>query len=81
MPGDPGQGREIIFEFVALGDSVRVAAVDVATGLEVVITGPVSTSQEDLQRIAARKLMRRLGFDADHSNTITPRRRGRGVIV
>jgi hypothetical protein len=29
MSGDPLTGREVIFEFVALGDSVRVAAVDV----------------------------------------------------
>jgi len=84
MTGDPAQGREIIFEFVALGDSVRVAAVDVATGVEVIITGPVNTPQDDLERIAARKLMRRLGEGGGEptaSTQKTPRRGGRGVIV
>ncbi len=35
---------------------MRVTAVDAATGLEVVIMGPVSASQSDLQRLALRKL-------------------------
>lgn len=80
MTGDPAQGREIIFEFVALGDSVRVAAIDVATGEEVVVTGPVATPQADLERLASRKLMRRL-LTSQALDTKTPRRGGRGVIV
>ena len=52
MTDDPAQDREFIFEFVTVGDSVRVAAVDVATGTEVVIFGPVNTAQSDLQRLA-----------------------------
>jgi len=80
MAGDPAQGREIIFEFVALGDSVRVAAIDVATGEEVVVTGPVSTPQTDLERIATRKLLRRLQAEFPDAKK-TPRRGGRGVIV
>lgn len=78
---DPLPGREVIFEFVALGASVRVAAVDVATGEEVVVTGPVSTPQRDLERIAARKLARKLGLDSSDPETKTPRRGGRGVIT
>lgn len=80
MTGDPAQGREIIFEFVALGDSVRVAAIDVASGEEVVVTGPVATPQSDLERLATRKLMRRL-LSQKTLDTKTPRRGGRGVIV
>ncbi|MGX6647711.1 DUF6898 family protein [Maricaulaceae bacterium MS644] len=78
---DPLSGREVIFEFVSLGDSVRVAAVDVATGEEVVITGPKSTPQRDLERIAGRKLARKLGLIVKDPDTKTPRRGGRGVIV
>lgn len=79
---DPLSGREVIFEFVTLGDSVRVAAVDVATGEEAIVTGPVSAPQRDLERIAGRKLARKLGLSegADPQNK-TPRRGGRGVIV
>lgn len=81
MVDDPGQDREFIFEFVTIGDSVRVAAVDVATGTEVVIFGPVHTAQSDLQRLASRKLIRRLVQDGHHAETKTPRPGGRGVIV
>lgn len=79
---DPLSGREVIFEFIALGDSVRVAAVDVASGEEVIVTGPVNTPQNDLERLAARKLARRLGLsEAGEGESKTPRRGGRGVIV
>ena len=78
---DPLSGREVIFEFVSLGDSVRVAAVDVTTGEEVVITGPKSTLQRDLERIAGRKLARKLGLIVKDPDTKTPRRGVRGVIV
>ena len=81
--GDPLSGREIIFEFIAHGDYVRVAAVDVLTGEEVYVSGPVNTPQADLERIAARKLARRLGLlgGGDEPEKKTPRRGGRGVIV
>lgn len=80
-PRDPLSGREVIFEFVSLGASVRVAAVDVQTGEEVVVTGPVSTPQRDLERIAGRKLARKLGLGCEDPQTKTPRRGGRGVII
>lgn len=80
MARDPLQGRDIIFEFITLGDSVRVAAVDTVTGEEVVVAGPIGASQTDLERVAARKLARRLGL-AGEGESKTPRRGGRGVIV
>jgi hypothetical protein len=84
---DPVQGREVIFEFITHGDYVRVAAVDAATGEEVYVTGPVNTPQADLERLALRKLARKLGLlsggeDVDDApEKKTPRRGGRGVIV
>jgi hypothetical protein len=86
---DPLAGREVIFEFITLGDFVRVAAVDAATGVEVYVSGPAKTLRADLERIAARKLARKLGLIGgdgessgdDDRDTKTPRRGGRGVIV
>lgn len=77
---DPLAEREVIFEFIAIGDSVRVAAVDVLTGEEVYVTGPANTPQRDLERLATRKLARKLGLRGDDEKK-TPRRGGRGVIV
>jgi hypothetical protein len=48
--------HEVYFEFTAVGHAVRVAAVCARTGLEVVVMGPVSASQRDLERLALRKL-------------------------
>jgi len=39
-----------------MGRAVRVAAVDADTGTEVVIMGPASASQGELQRLAVAKL-------------------------
>ena len=61
----PDRGREarptreltdVIFEFTAVGNSVRVCAVDPETGLEVTIIGPVSASEDALRRTAMAKL-------------------------
>ncbi|MCH8489502.1 MAG: hypothetical protein LAT81_06165, partial [Oceanicaulis sp.] len=74
-------GREVIFEFTTLGQSTRVAAVDVATGEEVVISGPAGASRGDLERVALRKLLRRLSRTLSADSKKTPRRGGRGVVV
>jgi hypothetical protein len=58
----PGEGadREVYFEFNAMGASVRVAAIDAATGVETVVVGPASASAADLERLALAKLKARL---------------------
>jgi Domain of unknown function (DUF6898) len=58
----PGQDadREVYFEFTSLGSSVRVAAIDAATGIETVVVGPASASAADLERLALAKLKARL---------------------
>jgi len=51
---------EVYFEFIALGASVKVVAIDAATGIEIAVVGPASARRADLERIALRKLEVRL---------------------
>lgn len=55
---------EVYFEFTPVGRQVRVAAVDAATGVEVIVMGPVTASNDQLQTIALRKLQMRLRQEA-----------------
>ncbi|MTI04809.1 serine hydroxymethyltransferase [Roseibium denhamense] len=59
MNRDRRQG-EIYLEFYPVGGQVKVTAIDAATAIEVSTFGPASASQEDLKRIAVRKLKRRI---------------------
>jgi hypothetical protein len=52
--------RAIIFEFHQIGNSVKVSAIDEATGLEVSIVGPATGLRSDLEKVARAKLMRAL---------------------
>ncbi len=61
---DPSDG-DVFFEFRQLGTTVRVAAIDAATGVEVVVMGPASAARHDLERLALAKLRRRLGGEGD----------------
>jgi hypothetical protein len=56
--GNPEGG--VFFELTTIGASVKVAAIDAATGIEVSMVGPARASQADLQRVALRKLKARL---------------------
>ncbi|GLK55849.1 hypothetical protein JOD31_000765 [Methylopila capsulata] len=58
-----GVSGEVLFEFITRGGFVRCAAIDGATGIEVVVVGPTNASQEHLKRIALRKLQLRLARD------------------
>ncbi|MBS4083466.1 MAG: serine hydroxymethyltransferase [Rhizobiales bacterium] len=57
-----GEG-EVIVEMRPVGGVVRVAAIDVATGTEVVVMGPASASQQTLEQVAIAKLRRKLAMD------------------
>jgi hypothetical protein len=59
MSRNPRPG-EIYLEFHPIGRQVKVTAIDAATGIEVSTFGPASTAQEDLKRVAVRKLKRRI---------------------
>jgi hypothetical protein len=56
--------REVYFEFVSIGTSVKVVAIDAATGTEVSVIGPVGAAQADMQRLALGKLKARLAREA-----------------
>jgi hypothetical protein len=60
----PANGEsEVIVEMRPIGGVVRVAAIDVATGTEVVVMGPASASPQSLEQVAIAKLKRRLAMD------------------
>ena len=46
----------VIFEFSAMGNAVKVFAIDPESGLEVSIVGPVNAGEEVLRRTAMSKL-------------------------
>jgi hypothetical protein len=48
--------REVIFEFLQIGNSVKVTAFDPATLVEVSIVGPPTSNQASLRHAALRKL-------------------------
>jgi len=48
--------REVIFEFLQMGGSVKVTAIDVATGTEASIVGDPHAGEATLKRVAKQKL-------------------------
>jgi hypothetical protein len=58
--GPPRDKRATIFEFQQIGHSVKVSAVDEATGVEVSIVGPATAMRSDLEKVARAKLTRAL---------------------
>ena len=52
---------EVYFEFVQVGQQMRVAAIDAATGTEVIVITPASANKYQMQQIALAKLRRKLG--------------------
>jgi len=56
---DPDE-REVYFEFIKLGNAVKITAIDSATAVEVSVMGPGNAAQSDLERVALRKLKARL---------------------
>lgn len=48
--------KDVLIEYTAIEDMVRVAAIDDMTGAEAVIVGPASAGREVLGQVAAQKL-------------------------
>lgn len=51
---------DVLFEFVQMGQQMRVAAIDAATGNEVVVITPLNATRLQMQRVALAKLRRKL---------------------
>ncbi|MCK5424238.1 MAG: hypothetical protein KAI89_02620 [Emcibacter sp.] len=47
---------EYLVEFIQVGSSVKVSAIDPVSGREVSIVGPASASRDQLSRVAVNKL-------------------------
>lgn len=75
MSGAPTE--DVIIEFHAVGDSVRVSAMDPATLTEVVLVGPASAGEAALTRAVVNKLRYRL----DRMAQTRPRMPARSGIV
>jgi hypothetical protein len=67
-----GEPDEVIFEITRIGDIQRVAAVDVATGVEVVVQAPATAALADVRALALRKLHRALRGDGEGGTTDRP---------
>lgn len=49
-------GGEYLVEFIQIGSSVKVSAIDPVTGREVSIVGPATASRNQLSQVAINKL-------------------------
>jgi hypothetical protein len=70
--------RDVIFEMVRLGDTQRVAAIDVDSGVEVVVIAPANAALADVRALALKKLERALAGDNGAAGPIAP---GAGKLV
>jgi hypothetical protein len=52
---------EILFEFVQVGQQMRVAAIHVPSGTEVIVITPAIASRIQMQQVAMAKLRKKLG--------------------
>ena len=66
---NPAQLREVLFEFSAVGNSVKVCAVDPDTLVEATIIGPVSAGEQTLKHAALQKLRYVLAKKRSESET------------
>ena len=71
MTGGGGSSGQVFFEFTQMGAHMRVAAIDAATSIEVVVIAPVSATRLQMQNLALAKLRRRL---AEQPQDEPPRR-------
>jgi len=55
---------EVYFEFVRVGQQMRVAAIHADTGIEVVVITPITANKYQMQQVALAKLRKKLGEGA-----------------
>lgn len=54
----PKNSNDVAFEFIRMGNYVKVSAIDMVTGREVSIVGDPKASQDELKRVALAKLIK-----------------------
>jgi Domain of unknown function (DUF6898) len=69
-----GSRRHVIIEIRRIGDLQRVAAVDGASGVEVVIQAPASASRAEVESLVIRKLEMVLAREQAPASDPPPRR-------
>jgi len=89
-PGSSGSGdrgsadTDCLIEIVALGNALKVTAIDPQTGAETSIVGDPSASTAHLAMLATRKLRRlqsQPATPAAPADAGTPARRRRGILT
>ncbi len=50
------ESKEILFEFISIGNAVKATAIDPDTGIEASIVLPAGISEPDAQKAALKKL-------------------------
>lgn len=60
---------EILIEFVQIGQTVKVTAVDPLTGTEASIVGDPAAGQEQLKKLAVKKLKYVMGKNQNYSHS------------
>jgi hypothetical protein len=58
-------GGEVYFELTKVGGSVKVVAIDAATGVEVTVIGPATAAPSQLQQLALAKLKARIAREGE----------------
>ena len=56
---------EILFEYVQLGNSMKVIAIDTNTSTEVCVVTPINISQQQMQQLALQKLQYVMNKEAE----------------
>ena len=59
----PSEPREVYFEFITIGATVKVVAIDADSGTEVSVIAPAGAAQGGLERLALAKLWAILGLE------------------
>jgi hypothetical protein len=67
----------VLFEFVQMGQMMRVAAIDEVTGTEVIVITPLNATRLQMQRVAMAKLQRKLHGTDEGPDAPVPKTSGR----
>ena len=59
-PDERHPSGQVLFEFIPIGAQVRVAAIDEATGIEIIVLAPASATPYQMQQLALARLKMKL---------------------